>query len=302
MSKTTGHDKEKADYQKLEELVFNIQRELAPEAEIVHDAKMMGRHSKRLRQVDVLMTQRCAQFTIQIAIECKDYARPLDVKGVETFAGLLDDIGVHQGVLVCPKGFTKSAKTRAKAFKISLYSPADTSNHKWTVNAKIPAICDYRAAKISFGIETSAPLPLMLPPNFPFEVKVHDSLDNELDTPFSIASKTWNSGLWPTEPGSHNKLPLRDGITKIDNGYGQIVPVKLYVDLDVTQELFFGYFPIVRLSGFKDEIADKVITNSFEAGLVSPDEVFKTWKKVESIQDAPCETDILLQALLAWPE
>lgn len=47
------------------------------------------------------------------------------MKGVEEFEGLLRDVGAQKGVLVCPKGFTDTAKKRAEGLQIDLYSPVE---------------------------------------------------------------------------------------------------------------------------------------------------------------------------------
>jgi hypothetical protein len=103
--------------------------------------------------------EKIGQYDIKIIIDCKDYKTPVDVKSVEEFYGLLDDVGAQKGVLVCPKGFTNTAKTRAEGFQIDLYSPVDTEAHKWRVKVTIPATCDFRNVKMSFGISMNAPLP-----------------------------------------------------------------------------------------------------------------------------------------------
>jgi hypothetical protein len=68
---------------------------LAPDAEVLHDVKLDGRFSNTKRQIDVLVRQRVGQYEMLIVIDCKDYARPLDVKAVEEFHGLCDDVGAH---------------------------------------------------------------------------------------------------------------------------------------------------------------------------------------------------------------
>lgn len=40
-----------------------------------------------MRQVDVLVRQRIGQYERTIAIDCKDYGSPVDVKGIEEFNG-----------------------------------------------------------------------------------------------------------------------------------------------------------------------------------------------------------------------
>ena len=90
----------------LEQLVQKIQKQLAPQAEVLHNVKLPGRSSNEDRQIDVLVREKVGQYDINIIIECKDHKRPIDVKGVEEFAGLLNDVGAQKGVLVCPKGFS----------------------------------------------------------------------------------------------------------------------------------------------------------------------------------------------------
>ena len=139
-----------SEYKELEKLVARIQQQLAPTSEVIHNTKLMGRHTRRMRQIDVLVKHKVAQFDINIIIDCKDYKHPVDVKGVEEFYGLFDDVGAQKGVLVCPKGFTDTAKIRAEGLQIDLYSPVDTDPHKWQVKVAIPALCDFRSAAIYF--------------------------------------------------------------------------------------------------------------------------------------------------------
>ncbi len=100
------------DFKDLEILVAKIQKQLAPKAEILHDVKLDGRLSGTKRQIDVLVRDKIGQYEINIIIDCKDYNKPVDVKGVEKFDGLLRDVGAQKEVLVCPRGFTQTAKTR----------------------------------------------------------------------------------------------------------------------------------------------------------------------------------------------
>lgn len=289
-----------ADYKDLELLVAKIQRELAPTAEVVHNVYLQGRKSGRRRQIDVLVRDRIGQYEIQIVIDCKDYKKPVDVKSVEEFYGLLDDVGAQKGVLVCPSGFSETAKTRAEGLQISLYSPVDTDPHKWRVNPAVPTVCDFRSAAISFGLSISAPVPFTMPYDFQFSNPVTDSEGNPNGSMFDIAISKWNKGELPVEPGRHEKLRIYGDAPHMDNGYSMNVHVDLWVGLSVQQELFYGLMPITRISGFKDEIGGGVITNAFDVGLLNPDEIFDTWKKIEKIGDAELPPVFPIQALVDW--
>lgn len=291
------------DFLDLEKLVAKIQAQLAPNAEILHDQKLDGRKSGRKRQIDVLVRDRIGQYEIMIVIDCKDYKKPADVKSVEEFYGLCDDVGAQKGVLVCPTGFSAAAKTRADGLQIDLYSPVDTDEHKWKLSPEIPAFVDFRSAAISFGIRSSSPYPFMMPQNFFEALCAYDEADNKLGTPLEVATRKWNDGIFPDDVGFHKDVNIFDhDITLVDNGYGKKIPVELYCGLHIRAEYYFGMFPITRISGFKDEIRGGVITNAFEVGILSPEEVSETWKKVNALEDAPVSPVIGLTGRVAWLE
>ncbi len=284
-----------------EQLVTRIQRQLAPDAEVHHDVKLDGRSSGQKRQVDVLVTQQVGQYEIRIVIECKDYARPVDVKGVEEFYGLLGDVGGQKGVLVCPSGFTKTAKARAEGWQIDLYSPVDTEPHKWQARVAVPALCDFRSAAMSFRIRSSGPYPFQMPYDFFQRNQLYDDEGNHCGTALANAVEKWNDGKYPTEVGEHHDLPVLDCVTvKTDNGDGMIIPIDLSVSLAVRKELYFGQFPITELSGFKDELRGGIITNAFTVGLLSPEEVERQWKKIHEADEAPVKPVVTLMGLVCW--
>lgn len=274
-------------WQQLELLVASIQRQLAPGAKVTHNAMLPGLLSETTRQVDVLVEQNIGQYVMRVALECKDYSKPVDVKGVEEFDGLLKDIGAHKGALVCPKGFTKSAKKRAKKLAIELYSPADTDPHKWQASLSLPTICDFRATKIAFGVSTSAPMPLRLPEHF-YELPFFDLEGRNLGNIIDIANEHWSHGKYPTEPGIHEKVSLVPGVeTQIDNGYGSFIPVNLTVSLIVSRQRYVGFVPIDKLHGLRDEQTGHVISNAFEFKLLDPIKIQNQWTKLKDGEMPP---------------
>lgn len=296
-----------SDYKDLELLVAKIQQQLAPSANVIHNASLLGRHSGVMRQIDVLVRDRVGQYEIKIAIDAKDHSRPVDVKGVEEFAGLVDDVGAQRGVLVSPKGFTETAKTRAKGLQIDIYSPVDTDAHKWKAAVTIPAIIDFREARLSFGIRTRSPYPFRMMSGFFNEEMVYDENDRQLGTIAKTAIARWNAGTFPIDPGVHDEQAIFDSkVTRVDNGYDPPlkirVPVNLYVGLWVEQQLYYGPVPLSQVSGFLDHQTGKLITNAFMADIVSPGEVEKNWLKLKSETDAPLEPVFKIRGLVAWEE
>lgn len=88
-----------------------LEREI-PGAIVQRNVKISGTKTGRPRQVDVLVERNLGPLALKIAIDCKCYGRKVNVKDVESFLGMLDDIRVSKGVLVTTKGYTKTAHLR----------------------------------------------------------------------------------------------------------------------------------------------------------------------------------------------
>jgi hypothetical protein len=95
-------EKQKPDWEQLEHLIVTIQQQLSPDATVSHNVKLDGVDSETKRQIDVLVEQNIGQYRMRIVIDCKDYSKPVDVKGVEEFHGLVQDVRAQKGALVCP--------------------------------------------------------------------------------------------------------------------------------------------------------------------------------------------------------
>lgn len=288
------------EWKQLEVLVAAIQKELSPNATVSHNVKLPGLQSETNRQIDVLVEQYIGQYAIKVVIDCKDYASPVDVKAVEEFHGLVQDVGAHKGALVCPSGFTKSAKKRARKLQIDLYSPADTGSHKWKVNLSLPTLCDFRSTGMAFGISCSTPLPFTIREAIQ-NLMVHDEADKPIGAFLEIASDEWDNGEFPSDPGEHDRVPIMGGrITKVDNGHGTLVPVKLTVSLNVTQQLYIGHLPIEKLRGLKDEQTGVVVANAFTLGGIDPIHVQNEWVKVKADEELPFHPVMQVIGLHCW--
>jgi hypothetical protein len=54
------------------------------------------------------------------------------------------------------------------------------------------------------------------------------------------------------------------------------------------------------MSGFKDELSGKVITNAFTIGLLDPDKVERDWRLIQSESELPMSPLLRLSGLVAW--
>ena len=139
---TAPGDVEKPKWKKFEDLVAKIQTDLASDCIVTPNDKIVGKRTGVERQVDVSVRRRMGQFEILAIIESKDHARPLDVKDIEEFMGLAQDVGAHKAAIVASNGYSETAKTRAKDAGIELYRVLDTGDHPWRVELACPTICE----------------------------------------------------------------------------------------------------------------------------------------------------------------
>jgi hypothetical protein len=267
------------DWKKLEQLAAEIQAQLSPTSKISQNVKIPGGHSHIDRQIDVLIEDRVGQFPIRIAIECKDHSAPIDVNVVGEFHSLLGDTGISKGVLVAPNGFTKAALQIAATYGIEAYRPVDTDPHKWRCAVSLPTICEFRSARIALRLSFSLPLPLMIPGDLT-QVVLYDQEDKPMRSIGEMAAHRWDAGEYPIEEGLHEVPLCGKHAARIENGYGQIVPVKLTALIEVSLKRFFGQTPISKIKGFEDFQTGKVITNAFECNLLDPDEIERTWTEI----------------------
>ena len=95
-----------------EEYVFNIIVGAYGSERVVRDAKIRGRYSGRIRQIDILVRPSDG-FGVSMMIDCKHYGKKIGVKVVEELVGMMSDVGVDKCLIVTNEGFTKPGYNRA---------------------------------------------------------------------------------------------------------------------------------------------------------------------------------------------
>lgn len=83
---------------------------------------MRDKSTGRLREHDVVLTITSGHHTVLVAVECRDRSRPVGVTQLEGFAKKCQETGIGQGVVVSPRGFTKTAPAKARALGIRCLS------------------------------------------------------------------------------------------------------------------------------------------------------------------------------------
>lgn len=86
---------------------------------VQHNVKLTGRSGQK-HQIDVYWEYEIAGNKHKVAIECKNYNKPVPLSVVQGFKGVLDDLNGVNGIIVTKKGFQSGAKQYAKEWGISL--------------------------------------------------------------------------------------------------------------------------------------------------------------------------------------
>ena len=283
-------------WKRFEELVKRVQEELAPDAIVKLDDKIIGSDTGIARQIDISVKRSIGNYEILVVIDCKDYSRPVNVKDVEAFIGMIQDVHANKGVIVSASGFTKTAKTRGEKAGLNLYRLVDTGDHDWQVMAYIPVICNFIGPrKYSFRFSGNIEI-IDFPFNEPQSLKIYDENNCELGTLLNIMKKNWNDYQYPIEPGNYKNLELMKGITKIksDNSYQEL---NIKLNLLVESRLYFGELPIQKLSGFKDELTGKTLSRGFTTEMIDVIDVQNNWERINSLNDLAVKPMLTLEAI-----
>jgi hypothetical protein len=118
------------DWKELEKIVARIQQDIAPDAKVTHDDKVLGK-SGRLRQLDVTLRQKLGVTPIFVVIECKRYSRLVSIEKVEQFAKKLQDVGASRGVMVSNAGFDAGARAIALQNDVLLHTYREAQEADW---------------------------------------------------------------------------------------------------------------------------------------------------------------------------
>lgn len=137
---------DKVSWKEYEDIIFVECKANFPNDSIQKNVQQKGRYSKRSRQIDILIEQTFNGRTIKTVIDCKYYNRKVDVKKVESFIGMIDDLNVDRGILITDLGYTKAALDRAyfnpRHIELDIYSINDFKE-KFQSSIAIPYVSKY---------------------------------------------------------------------------------------------------------------------------------------------------------------
>jgi hypothetical protein len=285
---------EKPKWKQFEEFVKEVQEHLAPDAKVTTNERIMGASGKQ-RQIDVVVRKTVGQFSLLIAIDCKDWKTKVDIQDVEMFVGMVEDVKANKGALVCNSGFTDGAKSIATMKGISLFSAIDVQSIDWPAFAAIPALVRLRSLQkfsLSFsynGLSSFSPPTGSIP-----LLEVFDAEGKSQGVVGRLIYAAWNSGIVPPTPGHHKGVKFLPKPAYYRVGDKIIGPVEILGNIHVEEKIYLGNWPLEEAKGFRDEVTGEFSTRSFTTSGLQISDVINTWTQIAN------ESDLAVKPLIAF--
>jgi hypothetical protein len=126
------------EFEKLTAKVYSIINENG-NGIVKHNDSIKGINSNRNRQIDVSIRYLLpGSHSILIIISCKNYKKKPNIRLIDEFVGLLQDIKANKGILICKSGFGDSILEYAKNRSIDLCTLEDLNNKNVLDDIRIP--------------------------------------------------------------------------------------------------------------------------------------------------------------------
>ncbi|HSY52242.1 MAG TPA: restriction endonuclease [Thermoanaerobaculia bacterium] len=287
------------EWRKFEALTSRIQAELAPDAAVTLDEKLVGR-SGVAHQCDVVVRSKVGQLPFVCVIECKDYSEPVGLDPVRSFAARLQDLQVNQGVVVAARGFTTDAKQFARSQRILTYTLVDAETVKWSDQALLPVLMirtDFNAATIHlFDAADGTEIDLGTDPEQSILVEVRHTRRQEVVPLYALMQYTWDDIL------EKKQIPRPDA--NFDTEPGEYVlndqsnrPVIIRFRFDPLERFSVSHVRIAFGRGFREEQSGRFISPGYQSAVVDLHAALTEWPEVTDPAKLPIRPVATLFAL-----
>jgi hypothetical protein len=118
-------------WRKFEKIIAGIHKFAEMGARVVLDDHIVGKITKRRRQIDVSVRFKHGFYEYLLIVECKNYKHKVPVKDVESLRTKMKDVGADRGVMVTTVGYQAGAIETARAYNIELRTLAEEASD-WT--------------------------------------------------------------------------------------------------------------------------------------------------------------------------
>lgn len=218
------------------------------DSKVEHNAKILGRLTRKKRQIDVLIKGKHGFLDVLVEVEAKDYKRPVSITQVEGFISKIKDTGANLGVMVCSKGFTAGARARAEADNIQLFEvfSDELKNTPYFIPVRM-AIPEIQTFAVGFTHRAHGPFSMTSD-----LTRIRMIIDGKtLDIQQAIMH-VWNTQKVPMEAGKH-RVELGT-VTLKDAGDPKFTQYcEIYFNVVVIEKYYLKIFPANFLKSVGNE-------------------------------------------------
>ncbi len=238
-------------WRRFENVVAEITRDLSPlGAEVRQDQRLIGQITSVPRQIDILVRIPSDAGEVMLVVDCKDHRSPVDVKDMEAFLGLLEDVGANRGAIVSALGFSEAAIKRAVRAGVDPLTYIDVESVDWPSKVAAPVMIERYSPLVafSFAFPGGGPGPIVLADAHP-TVELSDEQGHALGTPLSLFAAVWNDGQpFSPERSTYENLGLTVARTFVGTHTGRR-EVVVTASARLNRTVFFDHVPLVQLRG-----------------------------------------------------
>jgi len=263
-------NKNEPKWKRFERLVCEIQKGMTGSAKVVLNDSIVGVDSKVPRQIDISIREQIGQYSILVIIDCKDHADPIDVKGVEEFAGLAHDVRANKGAIISSNGFTEAAKSVARNHGIDTFRLLDTEGVDWKTYVAVPVLLE-RSYLRSFSMGFKGVGPFRLPSSTEALANLDLRSDDgtNLGTVKQILHSKWDKQEIPHEAGVHEVIV---GLGVSAEHQGVISKLDVSASVVVGRKYYLGPLPI-HVKGFENAQTGAIIAKELRTDWIEPSKI-----------------------------
>jgi hypothetical protein len=230
------------------EILVHLRRDKSFET-VEHNVFLDGKDGPR--QIDVFLKGKVGPFDVTTIVECKDYAKNINVTAIDALHSKMQDVNAQKAVLVARKGFSRTAIKKAKRLGISLCTAHSAKSEKWKFQLEVPLIIKELSCELS-------------QPSFMFRAIPNQKgvrLDEFCGVPLpKILGEYWNNNQIKCQDGTNEhifrpQLPEPHYVYVPDGRKLEIFD--FHIKMFMKQAYYFGYFNDLESSKYIEFIEEK---------------------------------------------
>lgn len=252
-----------------EEKTAQVVQSLRPQEKVQHNVKLLGKLSKKKRQIDVIVEPSEFDFLI---FECKDHTRPIDLDTFGVFTSLLEDVGSPKAAMVSNSPYTEGVQNFAASKKIDLLHIIDTGDTKIKTQLRAPVLLiDSKLKSFQMRFETTA----AFSESFPYDPIIQGT--HFIGQGRFYIKHLWNNTeLLSEETGTFEFVLENASILSIK---GNPIPMdRITFTYEVVKEHYTGDLEIINTQGIYNVKENSYQTRSLETEPLNAYEVEKIWR------------------------